>query len=147
MNVRELCDLLDKHPSAALQFRLPSGALLPDHFHVTEVGRIDKNFIDCGGTRRQSESCLLQTWTADDVEHRLVCGKLAGIIRLAAPVLGALDLPVELEYGADAAVQYRVSDVMVLPGTLIFSLAGKQTACLAPDKCGVDACNPKSGCC
>lgn len=147
MNVEQLCNLLDRHPASALQFRLPSGAMVPDHFHVTEVGRVDKNFIDCGGNRRQTASCLLQTWTAEDVDHRLVCGKLAGIMRLAAPMLGTFDLPIEVEYGSETAIQYRASDAMILPGSVVISLTGKQTACLAPDKCGVDGCNPKSGCC
>jgi hypothetical protein len=32
-----------------LNFVLPNG-VVPQHFHVTEVGQITKNFIDCGGT-------------------------------------------------------------------------------------------------
>jgi hypothetical protein len=30
-------------------FQLPDGTTVPEHFHVTEVGLITKNFIDCGG--------------------------------------------------------------------------------------------------
>jgi hypothetical protein len=29
-------------------FLLPNGTYVPEHFHVTEVGLITKNFIDCG---------------------------------------------------------------------------------------------------
>jgi hypothetical protein len=147
MNVEQLYRALNEQSEASVRFRLPGGALIPNHFHVTEVGRIDKDFIDCGGTRRQSASCLLQTWTADDIDHRLVAGKLARILDLAAPVLKSLELPVELEYGEDVAAQYIVSDVEALPGSLTFVLIGKQTDCLAREKCGVDGCNPQSGCC
>lgn len=35
-----------------LNFVLPNGTIVPQHFHVTEVGQVTKNFIDCGGTVR-----------------------------------------------------------------------------------------------
>ena len=31
-----------------LAFELPNGSLVPNHFHVTEVGKVTKHFIDCG---------------------------------------------------------------------------------------------------
>ena len=38
-----------------IAFQLPNGTLVPNHFHVTEVGKISKHFIDCGGTVRKEE--------------------------------------------------------------------------------------------
>jgi hypothetical protein len=32
-----------------VNFELPNGTFVPEYFHVTEVGLITKNFIDCGG--------------------------------------------------------------------------------------------------
>lgn len=146
MIVKQLKQLLEANSDSSLHIMLPSGEFVPDHFHVTEVGRVQKTFIDCGGTRRESVSCLLQTWTAHDVEHRLVAGKLSMILKLAEKVLGSDDLPVEVEYGADVASQYAVADVEVTPKGLLFVLVGKQTDCLARDKCGVGECTT-SGCC
>jgi hypothetical protein len=146
MNVQQLQQVLEQNSRAAIRFQLPTGDWIPDHFHVTEVGRVDKNFVDCGGTRRQSAACLLQTWTASDVEHRLVAGKLARILELAQPVLGSVELPVEMEYGPEVAAQYLVSDVAVGLDGLTFFLTGKQTDCLAKDKCGVGECGT-SDCC
>ena len=143
MNVHEFYQSLDIAKDSGVRFQLPSGEMIPDHFHVTEVGRVDKNFIDCGGTRRHASSCLLQTWTANDTDHRLDAGKLARILKLAGPILGPFDLPVEVEYGADVAAQYSVSDVRVAPDTVTFVLVGKQTDCLAKEQCG---CQP-GGCC
>src|SRR5580700_6908951 len=100
MIVKQLTQLLEANSDSSLHIMLPSGEFVPDHFHVTEVGRVQKTFIDCGGTRRESVSCLLQTWTAHDVEHRLVAGKLSKILKLAEMVLGSDDLPLEVEYGA-----------------------------------------------
>lgn len=146
MNVQQLHSVLEKNSEASLRFQLPSGDFIPDHFHVTEVGRVDKDFIDCGGTRRRATTCLLQTWTANDVDHRLESGKLAKILKLAEPVLQSVELPVEIEYGPDVAAQYHLSDVEVGSCTLTFVLVGKQTDCLAKDKCGISECN-SSGCC
>lgn len=146
MNVSEFNDVLSQHGSAKLQFVLPNGATVPVHFHVTEVGRVDKTFIDCGGTQRAVASCLLQVWTADDADHRLVPSKLAKIMSLAAPLLQSDTLPVEVEYGEDTASQYAVDRFESTFGTLRFVLASKRTDCLAKDKCGVDGCNA-NGCC
>jgi hypothetical protein len=147
MTALQLMRLLDANAGASLHIMLPSGEFVPEHFHITEIGHVVKNFIDCGGTKRQASSCLLQVWTAHDTEHRLGAGKLASIFRLAGPVLGTEDLPVEFEYGEDVASQYRLANVEQTPNGLLFVLAGKQTACLALDKCGVGECAPQSACC
>lgn len=147
MTLAQFQQLLEQHPTAKLQFQLPGGAKIPAHFHVTEVGRIDKTFIDCGGTQRKLSSCVLQVWTANDTDHRLSPHKLAGILKLAQPILTTLELPVEVEYGSDAAAQYAVAHAEAFFGDLTFVLAGKQTDCLAKDKCGVDTCSPTAGCC
>lgn len=146
MIVKELTELLQANNEFSLRIILPSGQFIPNHFHVTEVSRIDKNFIDCGGTRRSASSCLLQAWTANDTEHRIVAGKLAKILRLAEPILESDDLPVEVEYGVDVASQYVVSHTVTAFDELHLVLVGKQTDCLAKDKCGVGECST-AGCC
>src|SRR3954469_15161149 len=98
MNVGEFAAVLGNSPDVPLHLMLPDGDFVPAHFHVTEVGRVQKDFIDCGGTVRSATACVLQGWVADDTDHRLDTTKVAGIVRLAAPVLRATDLPVEVEY-------------------------------------------------
>jgi hypothetical protein len=85
--------VLTQNPAAPLHLMRPDGAFVPAHFHVTEVGRVQKDFIDCGGTVRSSTMCVLQVWVADDTDHRLDTTKLAGILRLAAPVLKSARQP------------------------------------------------------
>jgi hypothetical protein len=146
MTVRELTDLLAAYPGAALHLMLPDGAFVPEHFHVTEVGRVQKDFIDCGGTVRSSVGCVLQVWVADDVAHRLDAARLGSILRLAAPVLKGDDLPVAVEYEAGVVAQYPVAGAEVTPGGLLFHLGVRHTECLAPDRCGVGSgCGP-AGC-
>lgn len=145
MIFKELTEILDQHQEAELYIMLPSGNLIPEHFHVTEVGRVQKKFIDCGGTFRETTSCLLQTWTAHDIDHRLVAGKLAKILNLGHNTLDLNELSVEIEYGSDVASQYEIAEVKVISKGLLFLLNSKRTDCLAPDKCGVNQCTV--GCC
>ena len=70
-----------------IAFRLPNGELVPNHFHVTEVGKITKNFIDCGGTVRKEEVVNFQLWDANDYDHRLHPEKLVHIIELSESCL------------------------------------------------------------
>ena len=61
-------------------FQLPNGTFVPEHFHVTEVGLVTKNFIDCGGTVRNETVVNFQLWDANDFEHRLKPKKFLDII-------------------------------------------------------------------
>jgi hypothetical protein len=151
MTLDAILKLLAANPAAALHLILPDGDFVPAHFHVTEVGRVQKDFIDCGGTVRSATSCVLQVWVAEDRDHRLDTTKLLGILRLAAPVLKATDLPVEVEYEDGRVSQFPVSAAEVTPSGVLFHLGTKHTACLAPDRCGVDTSGRSScatpGCC
>ncbi|MFM7292923.1 MAG: DUF6428 family protein [Planctomycetia bacterium] len=143
MTVADFRALLDAHPEAKMHWMLPDRGFVPEHYHITEVGRLQKDFIDCGGTIRSLSSCLLQIWVADDKDHRLHATTLAQIIEIAGPVLKSDELPVEVEYDAGTISQYPVAGVEVTPAGLLFHLGTKHTACLAPEKCGVDG----GGCC
>lgn len=149
MNLAEFKHLLRQNPSAELRFQLPAGEMIDAHAHITEVGRVDKTFVDCGGTVRQMSSCLLQSWIANDVEHRLQPGKLADILAKAAPILRDDELPVEIEYEDDVVSQFPVTGAAAGDGTLVFTLGTKHTDCLAKEVCTPqpDACCSGSGCC
>jgi hypothetical protein len=143
MTVAEFRAMLAAHPETKMHWMLPDRSFIPNHYHITEVGRVQKDFIDCGGTIRSLTSCLLQIWVADDTDHRLLTTKLAGIIDVAGAVLKSDALPVEVEFEAGAISQYPIAGVENTPAGLLFSLGTKHTACLAPEKCGVDG----GGCC
>jgi hypothetical protein len=143
MTVKEFRAALAAHPGAKMHWMLPDKSFVPAHYHITEVGRVRKDFIDCGGTIRSAASCLLQIWVENDTDHRLETTKLAAIMEIAGRVLERDDLPVEVEYEAGTISQYPVGGVEVTPAGLLFYLGTKHTACLAPEKCGVGG----SGCC
>ena len=141
-----------------IAFQLPNGELVPNHFHVTEVGKITKDFIDCGGTVRHEEVVNFQLWEADDYDHRLHPEKLLSIIELSEKVLSIGDLEIEVEYQGDTIGKYSLD----FDG-INFLLTNKQTACLAQEACGINdskpkvklsdlqketsCCTPESGCC
>ncbi len=137
-------------------FQLPNGELVPNHFHVTEVGKITKHFIDCGGTVRNEEVVNFQLWNANDYDHRLHPEKLLNIIELSEKVLNIPDLEIEVEYQGDTIGKFGLDF-----NGKDFLLTNKQTDCLAKDKCGIpmdkpkvklselqpQSCDPNSGCC
>jgi len=150
MKLNELAGFLAEHPASPVQIILPDDSSVPNHFHVTEVGLVRKDFIDCGGTVRSSATCVLQLWVANDLDHRLDSSKLLKILELGQKVLPSQDLPVELEYERRAISQYPLVGMDVTPDGIQLHLGSKHTACLAPELCLVDSascCGPSSNCC
>jgi len=80
-----------------VEFQLEDGTFVPEHFHVTEIGQVSKNFIDCGGTIRKETVVNFQLWNADDYEHRLKPQKLLHIIKLSESKFGIADSEIEFE--------------------------------------------------
>ncbi len=153
MKLSEFKTHLGVHPEAQLIISLPSGGSVPRHFHVTEVGHVARKFVDCGGTFRASESCVLQTWTGSDQDdgHRLTAGKLKSILGLAHSILPSDDLPMEIEFEDGVVSQFPVEAISGSPLELHLQLGFKHTDCLAKDLCGVgggkDVGDADSGCC
>jgi len=152
--IKEILPLLEN-----VEFQLENGNFVPEHFHVTEVGQITKNFIDCGGVIRTEKVVNFQLWNADDFEHRLKPIKLLHIINLSEEKLGIEDLEIEVEYQSQTIGKYDLE----FNGSH-FVLVNKTTACLAQDACGIpsekqkknlseltsdsgNSCEPGSGCC
>ncbi|KAF2519389.1 hypothetical protein E0W68_03310 [Flavobacterium salilacus subsp. salilacus] len=144
----------------AVNFKLSDGSYVPEHFHVTEVGEVNKKFIDCGGTVREETVVNFQLWDANDFEHRLKPAKLLNIIELSERVLNIADNEIEVEYQGDTIGKYSLG----YDGK-DFLLMAMQTACLASDSCGIPkeklkvtlgslstteettGCTPGGGCC
>ncbi|MBN3519585.1 hypothetical protein JYB62_06175 [Algoriphagus lutimaris] len=118
-----------------LRFVLPNGELVPSHFHVTEIGQINKKFIDCGGKIREDKAVSFQLWEDGDFNHRLGAKKLLHIINLSVQALRLEDHEIEVEYQGDTIGKYGIQ---VIDGNI--NLTTKQTTCLAKETCGA----PKS---
>ncbi len=135
MKLSELKKALAESRQRNIRFVLPTGSKIPPHAHVTEVARIDKKFIDCGGTLRAETSCRLQAWFQDDTDHRLAAGKLLAILEKSASFFETDELEVDVEYEAPFIAQFPIEKVELDGDTLMFRLGVKHTACLAEDKC------------
>jgi hypothetical protein len=118
--------------SATIGFQLPDGSLVPSHYHVTEVGMVEKNFIDCGGTIRKENVISFQLWYSYDYNHRIHPEKLLQIIQISESKLDLPDLEVEVEYQTDTIGKFALD----YDGAN-FKLLAKQTDCLAKDNCGI----------
>ena len=139
MKLNELKATLALHPDALPRFILPDGDQIPAHFHITEVGHVAKRFIDCGGkVHDTSDTCLLQTYVADDVDHRLNAGTFAKILQLGDQVLPHDDLEVEVEYDCCVVALYPVATAALSGDHIDIQLGEKHTDCLAKEKCGID---------
>lgn len=141
-----------------VSFRLPDGEFLEAHTHITEVGMLRKQFVDCGGVVRTETKVGFQLWKDDyDLEHRLYPEKLLHIIELSEEQLTILDEEIEVEYQSETIGKYGVEF-----NGFEFVLTNKTTACLAEDNCGIPvvkkkvnlseiqnegSCSPNSGCC
>jgi hypothetical protein len=130
MKLSEIKTLLPALENVA--FKLENGTLVPEHFHVTEVGMVTKHFIDCGGTIRNEKKVNFQLWNANDFDHRLKPSKLLNIIQLSEQKLGLEDAEIEVEYQGETIGLYSLE----FDGSH-FILKSKTTACLAGDKCGI----------
>jgi len=139
--------------------QLPNGAKVPEHFHITEMGLLTKNFIDCGNTIREEKAVTFQVWFAGDVEHRLEPSKVFKIIDASKKLIGDQDLELEVEYQTETTI--GKFGIEFDNGN--FFLTPKETTCLASDHCGIPAdkmkvkigewkekttcCAPESNCC
>lgn len=154
MRLSEIKEILTELDN--VEFQLENGNMVPEHFHVTEIGEINKKFIDCGGVIRDEKTINFQLWNANDFDHRLKPEKLLQIIKLSEEKLGIEDAEVEVEYQEGTIGKFDLE----FNGKQ-FVLKNKHTACLASDACGVpvqkqkiqlsslpkSCCTPNSGCC
>ena len=159
MKISELKKALGAHPDKTVRFILPTGAKVPLNAHVTELARLDKKFVDCGGTFRMESTCRLQIWFADDTAHRLNTKKLLKIFDAGGNLINGDDLEVEVEHETPFISYFPVAKIEEDGGVLNICLGTKHTACLAEDKCGVTPASPqaisfkplpklqKAGCC
>src|SRR5205085_6152566 len=113
MKLSQFRSVVEQHATTFPRFVLPNGDRVPAHAHVTEVGHVAKNYIDCGGLTGREETVVLQTHVGNDTEHRLRSDRFLEILALGRRVLPHEDLPLEVEYDCCVVAQYPISDVRV----------------------------------
>ena len=110
MTFHDLQNALEANPSRFPRFVLPDGDYIPAHAHVTEVGHLVRNFIDCGGLSGKEEKVVLQTHVGDDTDHRLRSDRFAKILQLGKRVIPTANLDVDVEYDCCVVAQYPIAN-------------------------------------
>jgi hypothetical protein len=151
MKIRELQRVLQAHSNSFPRFVLPDGSHIPLHAHVTEVGHLVRNFIDCGGVVGREERVVLQTHVGSDSDHRLKSDRFAKILQLGQRVLPSSDLDVSVEYDCCVISQYPVGEAKVAGEYLDLILEREHTQCRAKERAKAEksdnCCTSAAVCC
>ncbi len=144
MTLQGLHNALEANPKRFPRFVLPDGNYIPAHVHVTEVGHVVKDFIDCGGLTGKEEKVLLQTHAGNDTDHRLRSDRFAKILQLGSRVIPSPDLDVDVEYDCCVVAQYPIAEATPDGEHLNLILQRGRTQCRARERSEGETA---AGCC
>jgi uncharacterized protein DUF6428 len=151
MTLQGLQNALEANRKRFPRFVLPDGDYIPAHAHVTEVGHVERNFIDCGGQTGKEEKIVLQTHVGNDTDHRLRSDRFAKILQLGNRVIPNADLDVDVEYDCCVVAQYSIAEARPDGEHLNLILRRGQTQCRArgrrESKTAADCCTTSAACC
>ena len=152
MKLRELQSILETNPETFARFVLPDGDCIPAHAHLTEVGHVVRNFIDCGGLSGKEEKIVLQTHVGGDTAHRLRSDRFAKILQLGHRVVPNADLDVDIEYDCCVVAQYPIAEAKPDGNYLKLILRRGHTQCRAREreekaKTATGCCTESAACC
>ena len=151
MTLRSLQNVLEANPERFPRFVLPDGDYIPAHAHVTEVGHVVRNFVDCGGLTGKEEKVVLQTHVGDDTDHRLRSDRFAKILRLGDRVIPSADLDVDVEYDCCVVAQYPIAEATLDGENLNLILRRVRTQCRARQRSegetAAGCCAASAACC
>ena len=134
MTFHDLENALQANPELFPRFVLPDGDYIPAHAHLTEVGHLVRNFIDCGGLTGKEEKVVLQTHVGNDTDHRLRSERFAKILQLGNRVIPSADLDVEVEYDCCVVAQYPIAEATPDGEHLNLILQRGRTQCRARER-------------
>jgi hypothetical protein len=134
MKYEALRRALERFPTTLPRFILPSGDYIPAHAHVTEVGHVVRNFIDCGGLTGKEQRAVLQTHVGNDADHRLRSDRFAKILELGSRVIPSADLDVDVEYDCCVVAQYPIAEAKPDGEHLNLILLRGRTQCRAQER-------------
>lgn len=131
MTVHDLQVVIEANSKRSPRFILPNGDFIPEHAHITEVGHVVRNFVDCGGVTGREERIVLQTHVGNDTGHRLRSDRFAKILRLGNRVIPSADLDVDVEYDCCVVAQYPIIEARPEGDHLNLFLQRGRTQCRA----------------
>lgn len=146
-----LLKTLKQHPEKGIAIELPNGEQVPAHFHITELGYVEKHFMDCGGVQRSQKHLQIQIWGAKDYDHRVDAAKWLMIFDLSQPILPPIsetaELEVWLEYQTELTSQYPLEQIESKEDHFLLKTGFLQTQCLSAQKLKGNCGDPSNNCC
>lgn len=131
---KEFIKTLEDKPNYSIEFHLPGGIQLPTHYHITDVGAVNRYFIDCGGQTREENYVQIQLWLGKNNDHCLDAKTILKILKNSNKVLCKLpnlnDSNVFIEYKTEFITQYPIAKIDVLNGKIICFTKHLTTQCL-----------------
>jgi hypothetical protein len=136
--LKAFLEVLKSNPDLPVTFIFPDKrTAVPPHFHLTEVGKLNKKFVDCGGEQHECTCCSLQLWVKDDYDHRLDSKKFSEIVERSLQLFHCTEVPLVVEWDVGTTALFKVEDVQIQQNNIFVLLEPKNTDCLAKEKCGV----------
>ena len=134
-------------------FVLPSGKKIPSHLHITEIGIIQKQYVDCGGNLRLENLINMQLWYSNDKNHKIEPAKILKIIERSDKLLKFQDDEIQIEYQQDTVCKFNLK----FSGDITFKLIKTFTDCLDKESFNIIEksrikinrikCDHATGCC
>jgi hypothetical protein len=149
MLFQEFKQITQNNPAKEIKIYLPNGEIIPEHFHLTDIGTIAHNFIDCGGVVGSNSWVQIQLWVADDKDHRITTTTISKIITASEKILQNSDSEeIVIEYQhSDSATKYNVVNINV-GDNIIINLGVINTTCLEIERNpNTGKCGNNSSCC
>lgn len=146
-------------PQRPLEFWLHGQRLLPPGYHLTEIGAVQHEAVDCGGRASRWRETVVQLMdgTPAEAARGFMSTRKALAIweRVGRAIALDADAPLRFEYGNahTPALRYRAERVEEHSGRVVVHLALPGVQCKAGDACGlpaglvVAACEPGGTCC
>jgi hypothetical protein len=149
MLFQEFKQITQNNPAKEIKIYLPNGEIIPEHFHLTDIGTIAHNFIDCGGVVGSNSWVQIQLWVADDKDHRITTTTTSKIITASEKILQNSDneeIVIEYQH-SDSATKYNVVNINV-GDNITINLGVINTTCLEIERNpNTDKCGNNSSCC
>lgn len=135
INYQKFNQVLSDNSDKLVEYYLPNGQKIHGHYHITDIGSVTANFIDCGGQVRSEQHVQIQLWLGADLDHTLTAQKSQSIFKRSQAVLNLLDdlenSAVLIEYKTDLVALYQLGKADVTADRVKFYLQDRTTQCLA----------------
>lgn len=143
LSTAQFVEALRVQPQRPLEFWLDGARLVPAGYHLTEIGAVKVEAVDCGGAVNRWRETVFQLMdgTPAEAERGFMTTRKALAIyeRVAGKIKLDESAPARLEYGnlTRPALRYGIARLELRPERLTVHLSLPGVQCKAGDVCGL----------